>query len=1224
MAYTPTKEQQAVIDARTADILVAAAAGSGKTAVLVDRIMKKITNPSDPVDIDEILIVTFTNDAAAQMRERIHKAIDERLSKEPDNERLIRQSRRVGFAPIMTIDSFCQSALKRYFHVLNIDPAFRVLDGAEGEILWGRAEEEIYEEFLSKGDEAFLSMLDRYCPGSDSESIYEILSEIRKFSDSAPYPEEWINSAAERLASIETADDLMDSPYAKWEHAYLSKYFGSCLSREEELLRRCDLPDGPDYYHDGIAKDCSYLKSLTETADFRTMLKILETWASDKYNIGSKPKSVVATETSEGIKNSRTAIRKNIAGYLSYSEASFAQLAADIKACAPSVAKLCEFAVACRKRFRELMDEAGGYTFAEIAHMTLELFLKKDEDGSLHCTDAARQCRKCYKEIMIDEYQDSNLVQELFLWAVSTAEDGVPDTFRVGDIKQSIYLFRMARPDLFTEKFDSYSDAEDAPARRILLNKNFRSRKTVLDGINSIFRRIMKKELGGVEYDTTAELVYGADYTHPFTKAEAVNELLLGKRDEAADNEERDRMSIAAVVRRIRQLTDPKTGLQIRDGNGVRTAGYGDIAVLSKTGTKLMYPLIKGLLAAGIPAYAADMKGYFEAPEVRYVLDFLKILDNPLQDVAFAAVLKSPMGGFTQENLAELRVFSMECTKSNKSVYLYHVLTRLREAEFVKESFLPLRAKAEAFLALYESLSEKKLYLNVPELLTELYRETNYVSYVTVAPGGDVAARNLKVLVEKAKEFTNGIFTELSDFVRYIDDLIRYDVQPDSAGEGTDRAVRFMTIHGSKGLEYPIVFLIDAERQLSGGRPEGSLVFNSDLGIGSKCFFPKERIVKSSYPYDVIRKRKEIDERGEVLRLLYVALTRAKEKLIVVGNLTAKEFKKYLESVPKANEPLGMDRVIGAKSFLDLMLPCMLSDMDEDARKKALPIDEYTWTDFSLESDEWAILPYGAEELSELTRQTPAAIEQKQEDTDVTEELRQFFEYRYPYVSDNRPVKVSVSALKMSAMEEEAETAQIPEIRISHPEEERPVPGFLTPKEEGNIMGAMRGTYYHRILELHDYGRDGSESDSLSEAEELAKRKFVPSDLPKEVSHKKLSAFYQSDIGLRMKAAAQQGKLKREQAFVMSVPADTVDPSYDKKETVLVQGIIDAMFLEEGGYVLLDYKTDRVPEGDDGSFLINRYKAQLRYYADAIRRGTGENVKDIYIYSFALQKSIRL
>ena len=1224
MGYTPTKEQQAVIDAKTSDILVAAAAGSGKTAVLVDRILKKITNPSVPVDIDEILIVTFTNDAAAQMRERIHKAIDERLMKEPDNERLIRQSRRVGFAPIMTIDSFCQSVLKRYFHVLGIDPSFRVLDGAEGEILWGRAEEEVYEEFLASGDEAFLSMLDRYCSGNDSESIYEILTEIRKFSDSAPYPEEWIKSAAERLASIETADDLLDSPYAKWEHGFLTRFFGSFLRREEELLRRCELPDGPYYYRDGIAKDCTYLKSLSETADFRGMLKVLEAWASEKYNIGTKPRSEAATETSEDVKDKRTDYRKKYSGYLSYSTAAFAQLAADVKACAPSVSKLCEFAIACRKRFRELMDEAGGYTFSEISHMTLELFLRKDEDGNLHYTDAARQCRKCYKEIMIDEYQDSNLVQELFLGAVSTSEEGVPDTFRVGDIKQSIYLFRMARPDLFTEKFDSYSDAPDAPQRRILLNKNFRSRKTILDGINSIFRRIMKKELGGVEYDETAELVYGADYPHPFSKAEAVNELLLGKRNDAPDSEDRDRMEIAAVVKRIRELTDPNTGLQIKEGNGTRTAGYGDIAVLSKTGTKLMYPLIKGLLAAGIPAYAADMKGYFEAPEVRYVLDFLKILDNPLQDVAFAAVLKSPIGGFTQENLAELRLFSMEWTKSNKSVYLYHVLIRLREAEFVKDAFKPVQAKAAAFLALYESLSEKKLYLNVPELLTELYRETNYPAYVTVAPGGDVAARNLKVLVEKAKEFTNGIFTELSDFVRYIDDLIRYNVQPESAGEGTDRAVRFMTIHGSKGLEYPIIFLIDADRQISGGKSDGSLVFHNDLGIGSKCFFPKERVKKSSYPLDVIKKRKEIDERGEVLRLLYVALTRAKEKLIVVGSITAKEYKKYLQSVPKENEPLGMDRVIGAKSFLDLMVPCMLSDMPEEDRRKAMPIDDDTWTDVPLWSDEWAILPFGTEVLSELENRYITASVETPAEKDIAEELREFFDYRYPYVSDNRPVKVSVSALKMSAMEEEAEAMHRQDLRIEHPEEEIPVPGFLTPKEEGNIMGAMRGTYYHRILELHDYERDGSESDSLLEAEELAKGRFVPSDLPKEVSHKKLSAFYGSDIGLRMKAAAQAGKLKREQAFVMSVPADTVDSSYDPKETVLVQGIIDAMFLEEGGYVLLDYKTDRVPEGDDGSFLVNRYKAQLQYYADAIQRGTGENVKDIYIYSFALQKSIRL
>ena len=337
-----------------------------------------------------------------------------------------------------------------------------------------------------------------------------------------------------------------------------------------------------------------------------------------------------------------------------------------------------------------------------------------------------------------------------------------------------------------------------------------------------------------------------------------------------------------------------------------------------------------------------------------------------------------------------------------------------------------------------------------------------------------------------------------------------------------------------------------------------------------------------------------------------------------------KEFRKYLETVPKGDGPLGMDRVLGAKTFLDLMLPCMLSDMDEEARNKAMPIDEETWTDFTLSSDEWAILPYGPEVLEVLKGRPGAEAGESKETKDITDELRAFFDYRYPYTSDKRPVKVSVSALKMSAMEEESVTANHPGIMIPYAEETAPVPKFLSHEEAGNLNGALRGTYYHRILELHDYQRDGSEEDSRIETEELVKAGFIPKDLIELISFKKLSAFYQSELGLRMKRAAERGKLRREQAFVMSVPADSVDPSYDPDETVLVQGIIDAMFLEEDGFVLVDYKTDRVPEGDDGTFLVNRYKTQLLYYADAIRRGTSENVKDIYIYSFALQKSIRL
>ena len=1223
MSITYTPNQQSVITAPTANILVSAAAGSGKTSVLVERIMRMITDPVNPVDIDRILVVTFTTEAASQMKDRIRSALDGRLAVEPDNERLIRESERLQFAQITTIDGFCRSAVQRYFHLLNIDPSFRTMDEAETGLLWSRALEETYERFLTEGTPEFFDMIDRYGGSENEEGFYKTVSDLKRFADSAPFPDEWISKAAENISKIDSAKTLMESG------AFASDVLHwKCQLRSDErlltkLLKTCQDPDGPAVYTGTLEDDLSNIRSILDTNTPEAFQKAAAAWLPGSFKQCRNPQNEQKKNLVSTMRNAR---KKDVWSVIqtTCSDDALTRFAAEIQNSAGAIQTLCLFTKEASKHFRELMDEENAYDFSTIAHLTLSLFVTL-ENGEPVYTEAAKQYRRVFHEIMIDEYQDSNMVQEMFLNAVSGISEGRPNVFTVGDIKQSIYLFRMACPDLFAGKYNTYSDDPKSPYRRILLNENFRSRKQVVDGINDIFRRIMIKDLGGVDYDRSAELIHGATYPYPYTEEEGRNEFLLVKCEETAD---KNAAVYASIIDRILTLTDPVKGLHINQKDRpARIARFGDIVVLAKTKTKGVPELLAAFKKAGIPSYLADAKGYFDAPEVRNILHFLKILDNPFADIPFAGVLKSPMGGFTYEELALVRIWEKERNTDGKVGYLYETLRGICGAEYLSGRFAEVRRKAEAFLALYDGLREKRISLSVSELLGEIYRMTGYVSMVSVTDGGSEKERNLLTLIEKARDFEKGVFTGLSDFVRYIDDMIRYDVNPEAGFLDTSDSVRVMSIHKSKGLEFPIVFLIDCERDTyySGDNPV--MLFHSGLGIGPTAFFPDERRMTDTYLKQAVARRRHRDEVGEAIRLLYVAMTRAKEKLILTGYMKAARFGKCLMSVSPSGEPMEYSEIEHAGTYQDLILPCILSDIPKEERDRIEPIGKDIWAGFSeVHTTNWIIKTVSDESLAtaKLKRTVPPGISKN--DGQVSDVMREFFAYRYPHQNGGAPVKLSVSALKKSQMEEEAVVHDHPDAHIEHePPKLPPVPKFIAPSETSEDMrGAMRGTWYHRILELHDYTREGTACDWKTEVSEMADRGLVPKEALDAIDFGKMETFCRSDIGLRMKQAALAGKLKREQAFVMGVPADTIDADYPASETVLIQGIIDAFFEEEDGVVLVDYKTDRVGNEDGEEVLKARYAIQLRYYADAIKRGTGKNVKECMIYSFALQKSVPL
>lgn len=1222
MSITYTPNQQSVITAPTANILVSAAAGSGKTSVLVERIMRMITDPVNPVDIDRILVVTFTIEAATQMKDRIRSALDARLSAEPDNERLIRESERLQFAQITTIDGFCRGAVQRYFHLLNIDPSFRTMDEAETGLLWSRAIEETYERFLTEGTQEFFDMLDRYSGSENEEGFYKTVKDLKLFADSAPFPEEWISKAAEDVAKIDSAKSLIES------EAFASDVtHWKCLLRSDErlltkFLQLCNDPDGPEVYISTIEEDLSEIRNLLATETPEAFQKAASAWIPGSFKPCRNPKNEQKKNLVSGMRNDRkkawTVICETCA------DDTVSRYASEIQSSAGAIRTLCHFTKEASRHFRELMDEENAYDFSTIAHLTLSLFVTQ-KDGELVYTEAAKQYRSTFHEIMIDEYQDSNMVQEMFLNAVSGISEGHPNVFTVGDIKQSIYLFRMACPDLFAGKYNTYSDDPESPYRRILLNENFRSRKQVVDGVNDIFRKIMIKDLGGVDYDRSAELIYGAKYPYAYTEEEGRNEYLLVKCEETEDKNE---AVYKSIIDRILTLTDPVKGLYVSvKDRPARIARFGDIVVLAKTKTKGIPELLAAFKKAGIPSYLADAKGYFDAPEVRNVLHFLKILDNPLADIPFAGVLKSPVCGFSFEELALIRIWEKERRNDGNVGYLYDTLRAICDAEYLSSRFAEVRRKAETFLSLYDELREKRICLTVSELLGEIYRLTGYVSMVSVTEGGSEKERNLLTLIEKAKEFEKGVFTGLSDFVRYIDDMIRYDVNPEAGFLDTSDSVRVMSIHKSKGLEFPIVFLIDCERDTYYSGENPVMLFHSGLGIGPTAFFPEERRMTDTYLKQAVARRRHRDEVGEAIRLLYVAMTRAKEKLILTGYMKAARFGKMLTNLTPPDEPMEYSDIEHAANYQELILPCILSGIPKEERDRIQPIGKDIWAGFSeVHTANWIIKTVSDEtlETAKLKRTAPAGIAKNEEP--VSEVMREFFSYRYPHQNGGAPVKLSVSALKKSRMEETDIVQDHPDAHIEHePEKLPPVPKFISPAETSEDMrGAMRGTWYHRILELHDYGREGTATDWKSEVTEMVNGGFVPKETLTAIDFNKLGNFCRSDIGQRMKQAALRGTLKREQAFVMGVPADTIQAEYPASETVLIQGIIDAFFEEEDGIVLVDYKTDRVGIEDGEEVLKSRYGIQLRYYADAITRGTGKKVKECVIYSFALQKSVLL
>lgn len=1266
MGVSWTTEQQQVIDLRNRNILVSAAAGSGKTAVLVERIVKIITDKNHPVDIDHLLIVTFTNAAAAEMRERIGNAIEKALDEQPGNEHLLRQLTLIHNAQITTIDSFCLYVVRNHFHEIDLEPNFRIGDEGELKLLredvLGRVLEQNYEE----PSEAFSDFVEGYASGRTDAALNEMILQLYEFSRSYPWPEKWLDSFVGAYR-IETREEL---DRAEWL-APLTQNIRFVLKDCEQLLKQAlavtQQDDGPDMYEKAVRSDLEKYESLSKLTSFCELSVALsdikyDRLASSRGFEGDPDKLELVKSLREQAKD---VVKKLCRQYFFCSpEMMIGQLERTEPMLEEVVRLTKQFAdeFAAAKRRKNLVD------FHDVEHFALQILVDEETEKA---KKTAEEFRDTFEEIMIDEYQDSNEVQETLLRSISREERGENNIFMVGDVKQSIYRFRLARPELFMKKYDSYS-LEESTTQRIDLHKNFRSREEVLTCTNDIFYKIMVRSLGNVEYDAEAALYPGASYP---VSADFTPEILLADSNDELleDTELSDKKTLEAkiVAEEIRHLmktqpvTDKATGT-------LRAARYSDIVILLRSLSGWADSLVEVLNENGIPAHTVSSTGYFSTVEVQTVLSMLRLLDNPRQDIPMAAVLRSPMAGLTNEELAVLRLedgsvpFHEAVLELAEGLYEEDGQKEIsdseadseadqkqgRNADGKKEDDIETTAhrKLLKFYKKYRQLRQLVPDTPIHELIEIILRETGYGHYVAAMPAGNRRTANLNMLLEKAAAYEKTSYKGLFHFVRYIDELQKYDVdfgEADMVGENED-VVRIMSIHKSKGLEFPIVIVSGMGKNFNKQDTRSKMVLHPELGIGLDYMDGKLRIKSPTIAKKAIAKQIDLENLGEELRVLYVALTRAKEKLILTGTLKDAaeklEFYRQQANLSKAaDRPLSYLTREGASGYLDWILPAVLSYGDKYpvriVEAAELVLDE---VENQLEQNE---------DLTERIEEIEAA------DTQLVGQLKQRFSQRYPYQVDVlRKNKYSVSELKHRAMREKFEAEQEETIPAFLEEPVTPtIPLFIqrqgSVEQETPNRGALRGTAVHRVMECYDFA---SEKSAQEQMEAMEKEEKITADMRALVKEQTVADFVSSETGKRMALAQRGGALYREKPFVMGFTeeelenygfgvgsnTDSCENIYEKTDSdqekeeqkkvrheedlTLIQGIIDVFWIEKDGIVLLDYKTDRVQQAKE---LIDRYETQLKLYADALERVFGARklkVKEILIYSFSLEQLITL
>ncbi len=1233
-----TREQLEAITSRDRRILVSAAAGSGKTSVLVERIVRRVTDPVAPVDVDRLLVVTFTNGAAAEMRERIGRAVNAALERSPGSTHLGRQQTLLQRASISTIHSFCLDVIRQHFYRLELDPVFRVMDETEAAMLQLDVLDDVLEQYYAAENAEFLRLADCYGGSKDDGGVQELVLQLYKFSRSTPRPDAWLAKLPDAFDLPEDAA-LDNLPWFRVLTTSVRNEIAAARSMTALAAGIAARPGGPAPYLAALEKDRVLLDELAGACDAG--------WEALYHRFGGLSFAGLARCRKEeadeklvrSVKKTREAMKKKIQGLQNkYFHRPPADLLADLRSLTGPAQTLTELVRHFADRYRQAKLERAVVDFNDLEHYALGILA---EDDSTRPSPVALELRQRYAEVLVDEYQDINAVQETILNLLTGDGGDAPGLFMVGDVKQSIYRFRLAEPGLFLAKYNRFAN-ESGAGRLVNLARNFRSRRQVVEAVNYVFRQVMTPAVGEMEYDRRAELAYGAEYPPLPGETGADVELLLidntpddatDGREELSDEveqreegpveepeEEPDNLQVEArtVARRIIELVESGHPVCGHDG-GYRPVTYRDMVVLMRAAVGRANTFVEEFRRLGIPAYAELTTGYFEATEVETMLALLRVIDNPRQDVPLAAVLTSAAGGFGSDDLARIRL-------AGGSGDFYDALVKT-----AREGDGELPRRLDRFLRQLDRWRTLARQSALPELIWALYRETGYYDYVGGLPGGSQRQANLRALHQRAGQFEATAYRGLFRFLRFIERLRRSEGDMGTAralGEN-ENVVRIMSIHKSKGLEFPVVITAGLGKKFNAANLNKNVLLHRDMGLGFQLVDPERRVAYPTVAKLAVREKMRSEELAEEMRLFYVAMTRAKEKLILVGAVSKLEDAAARWCAALGTEGFRLPDWLAARAdtYLDWLCPALAGHQDGAPLRELAGLAETVPVPAGEIASRWVVRFTGGKGGDMHDSSVPAEeyrrAVSKLQPVPLTgprsEEVEARLDWVYPHHRSHLvAARATVTALKsLHSGEEEKENK-----REIFRADAAVKPAFIQQRE--GLTAAARGTALHLVMQLLDLNGDLSADGIKNQMALMAEREQVLPEQAAAVEPEAVAEFFSSPLGRRVLAGR---RVYREQPFTLALPLRDIYPDAGgagaEADTVLVQGIIDCLVEEEGGLLVVDYKTDYcTPETLPQ--LVERYRYQVELYARAAESLTGLPVTDRYLYLFYLREYIKI
>ena len=1254
-----TKEQREVIDHRDGNLLVSAAAGSGKTAVLVERIISMILDTEEKVDIDKLLVVTFTNAAASEMRERIadavSKALEEatKLEKKDVIEHLQKQILFLNKANITTIHSFCLDVIKNNIHLITLDPNFRIGDTTECQLIAQEAIDEVFEELYEQGylgDEnsekgkRFLKLIDSFAERNGDNQVQSLIMSIYNFAMSFPNPEKWLNESADAFL---VGDDF-DFTSSKWGRIVIS----SVKTEIEDIVGNMEKALATVHPYLGEIENIQKIITESERIDvvydsldkgWDDFIKAIGEFYPEDYRKGKKIKKDDPDEMREAWKIATEYRKEAIESMKKVAEMYKNRYSKDIKKeidmSYPIVRAISDAVLEFWKKFEEAKRDKGIIDFNDIEHFALEILVDEDENGRQIPSETAKRYGEEFKEIFVDEYQDSNLVQEAILSSIANKE--MPNRFMVGDVKQSIYRFRQAKPEIFLHKYETYSTEKDKDGRKIMLYKNFRSRKNVLDAVNFIFENIMSKELGEIEYNDDEKLNPGAVFEECYEENAIVggscdvhiiekkaNENLTDEQLEEEEDLDNIQIEARAIGKIIKEIVGKNSDGKIqmvydKEEKRYRQAKYKDIVILLRATSNWASVLTEEFTNMDIPVYADTGTGYFDTIEIKTIVSLLKVIDNPMQDIPLLAVLKSPIYNFTPEELIDIRIV-------NRNVSFY-------EAMKIYASFDDCdNKKVRDFLERLDDYQERSSYLSTDELLWYLYNETGYYAYAAILPAGKQRQANLRILFERAKQFEDTSFKGIFNFINFVEKLKKSDSDMGEAKTLSENAdvVRIMSIHKSKGLEFPIVICGGMGKRFNKMDMNRGILYHHELGYGPQVVNLETRLSYPSMMKEAMKKQMVVEMLSEEMRVLYVAFTRAKEKLIITGavNDVEKNLQKWASNSQKVTKNNKLDRynLLKSASFLDWIMSVAIAHKDA---RGILPLDseivekndESEWKFKIHQREDYTLSSEDEEEinLADVLREELTSSRE----VDYSEIVRNRLDFKYPYQkSVEKSGSISVTEIKRLWNLEREDNLEIDinEIESSRNNKKTEIkrPKFIQENKDEKLSPTHRGSVVHLVMQIINMDRVSTIDEIKNQIEEFVQKEIITQKEADVVNPFKIYKFFKSELGTRMKNADFVG---REKAFYTEINMKNLfaKEGIDYDESIMLRGIIDAYFEENGEIVLLDYKTDFVNE-ENREEVVDRYRKQLEIYAKVIEEITDKKVKEQYIYLFGVDESVRI